>query len=256
MLDIHSHIIPGIDDGSKDMEMTLQMLKNAVNQGTREIVATPHYLLEYGEATINEVKEYVKEINKIVEQENINIRVYSGQEVYFTENILEDYLKGNIGTINDSRYMLIEFPMDEFDENIIDVLYELKIRDIIPIIAHPERYRSLREDISIINKFIDEGYLFQMNAGSIEGKFGEKVRKNAEILLSNQIYNFIGSDAHNTENRTTGLKKAIEIIKNKHDSINIDIFEESSSKLIKNDDIEFIGKKIKIKKSIFSFLKK
>lgn len=88
MIDIHSHIIPGIDDGSKNMEMTLEMLKNAERDGTKEIVATPHYLLEYGESTIEEVEVFVKELNSIITNEGIDITVYSGQEVYFTENIL------------------------------------------------------------------------------------------------------------------------------------------------------------------------
>lgn len=106
MIDIHSHILPGIDDGSKDMEMTLEMLRNAEKDGTREIVATPHYLLEYGEATISEVKSLVQEVNSIINKECINIKVYSGQEVYFNENIINNYLEGKIGTINDSRYIL------------------------------------------------------------------------------------------------------------------------------------------------------
>lgn len=264
MIDIHSHIIPGIDDGSKDMEMTLEMLKNAEKEGTQEIVATPHYLLEYGDATIKEVKDHVKEINSIIAKENINIKVYSGQEVYFTERIIEDYMEGNIGTINDSRYMLIEFPMHKFDQNTFDILYELQVRDIVPIIAHPERYKSFIEKPSRINRLIDEGYLFQMNAGSIEGKFGDKVKKTAEIFLSNQIYNFIGSDAHNVTNRTTGIKNSITLLDKKIKSIkksknnnykNEEIFTNSSKELLKNEEVKFRGKKIKEKKSIFGLLK-
>lgn len=253
MLDIHSHIIPGIDDGSKNMEMTLEMLKNAEKEGTKEIVATPHYLLEYGEATIEEVKEHVKEINDILENEKIDVKIYSGQEVYFTEKIIEDYIEGNIGTINDSRYMLIEFPMNKFDENIFDILYELQVRDIVPIIAHPERYKPFMEKPILINEFINQGYLFQVNAGSIVGKFGETVRKTADIFLKNHIYNFIGSDAHNVKNRNTGLKDAIALL---NEGMNIDIFEDSSKKVLKNEKIEFLGEKIKEKKSIFSFFKK
>ena len=258
ILDIHSHILPGIDDGSKNMEMTLEMLRNAEKEGTKEIVATPHYLLEYGESVIKEVKVLVEEVNSLINKEGIDVKVYSGQEVYFNENIIEDYIEGNIGTINNSRYMLIEFPMHKFDKNEFDILYELQIRDIVPIIAHPERYRLFRDEPSLINNFIDKEYLFQMNSGSIEGKFGESVKKTANLFLENNIYNFIGSDAHNIENRNTGLKKAINILnENSNDKGKIQehIFQESSGKLLKNEFIEFIGKKVKIKKSIFSFLK-
>ena len=253
MVDIHSHIIPGIDDGSKNMEMTLEMIRNSEKEGTTEIVATPHYLLEYGEATIIDVKKYVKEINDILEKEKINVKIYSGQEVYFTEKIIEDYMDGNIGTINDSRYMLIEFPMDKFDEKIFDILYELQVRDIVPIIAHPERYKFFIEKPARINEFINQGYLFQVNAGSIVGKFGQNVKKTAYLFLTNNIYNFIGSDAHNIKSRNTGLKDALDLISK---DVNIDIFEYSSKKVLKDEKIEFLGEKIKEKKSIFSFFKK
>lgn len=258
ILDIHSHILPGIDDGSKDIEMTLEMLRCAEKDGTKEIVATPHYLLEYGESTISEVKLLVKDVNSRINKEGINIQIYVGQEVYYNENIIEDYLKGNIGTINDSRYMLIEFPMHRFDRNIFEVLYELQVRDIIPIIAHPERYKYFREEPTLINDFINEGYLFQMNAGSIEGRYGESIKKTANLFLENNIYNFIGSDAHDVEYRKTGLQKAINILNEngkENEKINKDIFEDSSIKLLKNDAVKFLGKKVKIKKPIFSFFK-
>lgn len=255
MIDIHSHIIPKIDDGSKSIEMTLQMLKNAKNRGTNEIVATPHYLLEYGVATIKEVKKYVGEINELLKDEGIDVKVYYGQEVYFSERIIEDYLNNNIGTINDSRYMLIEFNMRKFDNNIFDILYELQVRDIVPIIAHPERYRDFIEKPSRINDFIKEGYLFQLNSGSVEGKLGEGARKTAEIFLANNIYNFIGSDAHNVTSRTTGIDEALSIIRKKN-KFSEEVFSKSSKNLIRNGDIEFLGQYIKEKKSIFSFLKK
>jgi len=237
IVDIHSHIISGIDDGAKNMEMTLEMLKNAEREGIREIIATPHYLLEYGEATIEEVKSHVKKINELLED----------------EKIIEDYMNGEIGTLNDSRYMLIEFPMEKFDENIFDILYELQVRDIVPIIAHPERYKPFMKTHTLINDFINQGYLFQVNAGSIQGKFGENVRKTADIFLKNHIYNFIGSDAHNITNRNTGLKDALDLLDK---DMNRNIFEDSSKKVIKNEKIEFLGGKIKEKKSLFSFLKR
>lgn len=255
MIDIHSHIIPKIDDGSKSMEMTLEMLKNAEKDGTKEIVATPHYLLEYGEATIKEVKEYVKEINSIIKKEGINLKVYGGQEVYFTENIIQYYLENKIGTINDSRYMLIEFSMTKFDENIFDILYELQVRNITPVIAHPERYKPIIKNPMVINRFIDEGYLFQMNSGSLEGIFGTDVKKTAEILLANGIYNFIGSDAHNIKNRDTGISKGISLANSKNKNLE-EIFRDSSKKMLNDDEVEFLGTKISKKKSIFSFFKK
>lgn len=255
MIDIHSHILPNIDDGAENIDITLEMLKNAVKDGCKKIVATPHYGSGYGIMPIAEVKDYVNKLNCLIVEKEFDIQIYSGQEVYLNEHTIEDYLEGNIGTINDSKYMLTECPINEFNDDIFDIIYELKIRGITPIIAHPERYVPVRENVLYINKFIESGCLFQMNSGSIQCLFGRKVKLAAELLLNNGIYNFIGSDAHNSINRTTGLSKAINI----SNSINIQsekIFMEGASKLIENKDIEFCGKKLKGKKSIFDFCNK
>jgi protein-tyrosine phosphatase len=251
MIDIHSHIIPGIDDGAQNIDVTLSMLKNAEEDGTKKIIATPHYCMGYGEATIEEVKVLVKDLNDKVKEENIDIEIYSGQEVYFSENIINDYKRGIIGTLNDSRYMLIEFPMYKFNSNIFDVIYELQIMGIIPIIAHPERYSYIIDDPSSVNKFIDEGYLFQVNAGSIEGKFGKRVKRTAELLITNKIYSFIGSDAHNEKNRPTGLKEALKLT-NKLYEKSEELLIKNSIKILNNEDVIFLGNKINKKKSIFT----
>ena len=253
MIDIHSHIIPGIDDGSKDMDMTIEMIKTAQLSGTTEIIATPHYLLEYGEAKIDEVKGYVKNINRILSEKDINVKIYSGQEVYFTENIVNDYLQGNIGTLNDSRYMLIEFNLRNLEDNIIDYLYELQIKGITPIIAHVERYRSIIKNPELINRFIGEGYLFQLNSGSIEGKFGSEVQKTAKLFLKNNIYSFIGSDAHNiSDTRGMNVSGALDLI----DDRILKFFEDNSRLLIEDKHVEFNGILVKKKKDIFSLFRR
>ncbi|BCZ47111.1 exopolysaccharide biosynthesis protein [Clostridium gelidum] len=252
MIDIHSHILPKIDDGAENINITLEMIKNAVNDGIEKIVATPHYYIGYGTTPITEVKDYINKLNYFIEEKNLKIQIYSGQEVYLNEHTIHDYLEGKIGTINDSKYMLIECPMNEFNDYIFDIIYELKIRGIIPIIAHPERYFFVIENRLYINKFIEYGCLFQVNSGSIQGLFGRKVKLAAELLLNNGIYNFIGSDAHNNTNRTTGLSKAINL-SNKINTESEKIFIESSNKLLKNKNIIFCGQKIKENKFKFHF---
>ena len=254
MIDIHSHILPGIDDGAKNINMTLRMIKMAEKSGTKDIVATPHFCRGYGETPYDEVKKLVEEFKKLTKREGLGINLHYGQEVYYSEEIINDYKSGLIGTINNSRYMLIELPMRSFDSETLEVIYELQVTGIIPILAHPERYRPIIEKPERINKFIKEGFLFQMNAGSIEGQFGNNVKKTAEILLANNIYNFIGSDAHNDTNRCTGIDRGIELAKKKN-KINEELFRESGRRLLNNEDIEFIGEKVKEKKGIFSFLK-
>ena len=213
MIDMHSHIIYGVDDGSKNKEMTLEMLKLSIGCGVKKIVATPHYMkgrfvVEYGE-----IKDKVNELRQIIKNEALDIEIYCGQEVYYRENILEYYEEGAIGTINDSRYMLIELPMREFDvNNVIDNLYELTLKGIVPIIAHPERY------MPFIKNFIKEGYLFQLNTGSIVGDFGKEVKKLALNYLGNGVYYICGSDAHSDGKRNTHISEdCLEILSNYKD---------------------------------------
>lgn len=250
MIDIHSHIISGIDDGSKNTEMTIKMLEMAEESGTTDIVATPHFMRGRFEVTYKEVIDEVENLKKLTKENSININIYSGQEVYYSRNILEYYNQGMIGTINNTRYMLIEFPMLEFNiEEAINTLYELQIRGIVPIIAHPERYKQFIKNPSQINLLIKEGMLFQVNAGSINGDFGRDVKKTAIKYLNNNIYSFIGSDAHRDKGRNTDIKNVIEILEyNQRKS-----FINNAKAMLKNEEIEFRGIPIKEKKFLGIF---
>ena len=256
MVDLHSHLIWGIDDGSKSKEMTVNMLKQAVKGGTKKIVLTPHYLPGYYEVPINEVKEKAKELSLLAKEYGLDIKVYFGQEVYFLENILEYYENKLIGTINESRYMLIEFNMRNFSvEEVIYILYELQLEGIVPVIAHPERYYMFIKNPSLINEFIEEGFLFQLNIGSITGDFGKEVKKTAEIFLKNKIYSFFGSDAHRDEKRNPNMSIGIEALKNM-DNDYFNYLKASGERLLNNEEIRFIGNLIKEKKGLLGLFSK
>ncbi len=252
MIDIHSHILPGLDDGSKDINMTLEMLKRAEDNKTKKIVATPHYCIGYGEVEYLDVKKVTDYVRKASKENNINIDIYCGQEVFFTKSILDLYEKGIIGTINDSAYMLIELPMQNFEDRTIDTLYELNLKGINIILAHPERYIPFINEPERINDFIDEGILFQMNSGSVLGTFGKSVKKTAEIFLKNNIYSFIGSDAHNNTNRKTGIQDSISFINKRYTGYG-DIFDENANLMLNNNIVKFNGQKIPKKKKFFIF---
>ena len=256
MVDLHSHIIFGIDDGSKSKDMTINMLKQAVEGGTKKLVLTPHYLPGYYEVPINQVKERTKELKVLSKEENLDIEIYCGQEVYFNERILESFEDKLIGTINDSRYMLIEFNMRNFSiKEVIDILYELQLKGIVLVIAHPERYIKFMKSPSLINEFVEEGFLFQLNIGSITGDFGKEVKKTAELFLKNKIYSFLGSDAHRDEKRNPNMSKGIEILK-EMDNNYFNYLRDSSERLLNDDEIEFIGDSIKEKKRLLSIFSK
>lgn len=248
MIDMHSHIIYGIDDGARDEESTLQMLKLAEISGTTTIVATPHYMKGRFITPYEEVVERVYEIRKLARDNNIDVEIMAGQEIYYHKDLIYYYNDKLIGTINNSRYMLIEFPMMEFNiDDIIDGLYELTIRGIVPIIAHPERYKPFIKKPHLINKFIEEGYLFQMNSGSLLGKFGRDVQRLAETYYNNGIYSVIGSDAHSSNSRNTNLEPLQDLIKD-----GISVFDKNAEKILQDEEVLFTGKMIKEKRGFLS----
>lgn len=251
MVDIHSHIISNIDDGSKSDTMSLEMLKISEDCGVKAIVATPHFITGRFDCEYSEVKKKVDDLKALVKDNDIHIEIYSGQEVYYNRDLVKYYNDNLIGTINGSKYMLIELPMLEFDlEEVINSIYELQIRGITPIIAHGERYKPFIKKPHLINKLIDEGYLFQLNTGSITGEFGKDVKRTAEVYYKNGIYSFVGSDAHRDKIRNTDISKFVDII----DKENRKLFNENSFKMLNDEEVKFTGYKIKEKKGIFGRL--
>jgi protein-tyrosine phosphatase len=254
LIDIHSHILPAIDDGAKNIEKTLQMLQIASDDGIKKIVATPHFYRGYYENKYIDICKLVEEVNIKVKEKQISVEIFPGQEVFLDTHTLDLFREGIIKGINGTRYMLIEFPMDTMPKSALDIIYELRVLGMVPIIAHPERYRYIIEKPSLINNFIDENCLFQINSGSIQGIFGRSVQKTSEILITHGICNFIASDAHSTKTRVPKIKEALEIVADLNSALKV-VLTENTDKLLRDEQIMLATEKIKEKKSIFSFLK-
>lgn len=256
MIDFHSHILQGIDDGSKDDEMTVKMLRLAEESGTRGIVATPHFFKGRFQVPYNEVKIQVDSLKNLAKKNKIDIEIYYGQEIYYTNGIFDSFSCGDIGTIENSRYMLIELSLKEFViDEVVNDIYELQLKGIVPIIAHPERYKTFTDTPNLINKFIEEGFLFQLNTGSITGEFGREVKKTAELFVKHKIYSVLGSDAHRIENRNTNMSKGMQVIEKIESGYTKEI-EDFSKKILINNLVNFQGDKLKKQRGIMSLFRK
>ena len=252
MIDIHSHILPGIDDGARNMEMSLAMLKIAEENGTKTIVATPHYIKGIYENEFNKVFKAYEELILIAKKSNLNIEILLGQEVMLDKHSLKLCKSLSLKGINDTRYMLIEFPMDAIPKDAFDLIYELRLLNYIPIIAHPERYKYIYEEITKINEFIEEGCCFQINTGSLQGIFGKKIKDCATQLVAQGLVNFIASDTHSLNTRNPSLVKGYEIAKAIDKDIMIKVLN-NSNLMLSNKELNLSLEKIKKKKSIFNF---
>ena len=191
MKDIHCHILNGIDDGSKTIEESIRILREAYNNGITDIVLTPHYIKNSSYSCNNKGKNKLLNILKEeASNNNIDINLYLGNEIMIDEDIIELIKKGEASTINDTKYVLIEFPMHSLNNNIEDILFLMIRNGYIPIIAHPERYRFVQQDPSLIYELIDTGVLMQANYGSFIGQYGNKTKLIAKKLIENNMIHF------------------------------------------------------------------
>lgn len=255
MIDIHSHILPDIDDGSKSMENTINMLKLTEKDGVETIVATPHFYKGYYETSYKDVVELVDKVRRSARQENICVNIVSAQEVFLDRNTVENFKSGKIGCIEGTDYMLVELPMMNLPKDALDIIYELEVQGVRPILAHPERYKYIMDMPFKINEFMDEKCLLQINTGSILGIFGKRVKKTAELIIRSGACSFIASDAHSTGGRCPGISKALKEASRFNEDIEKQILN-NCKKMLKNEIIQFPKEGIRQRKGIFSFLRK
>ena len=217
--DLHCHLLPGIDDGSSSIEESIETLRRAEKEGVSEIVLTPHYIENTRYNCNNKNKlELFKKLKKEMSKQDINIKLYLGNENYMSMNFIELLENNEIMTINNSRYLLLEFPLNQIYKNSKECLYELVTKGYVPILAHPERYRDFQKNPSLVEEYTRMGVLLQGNYKSLLGKYGSKAKKTLKILLKKDLITFLGSDMHHTDDYEIekALKKVKRIVKDEN----------------------------------------
>ena len=214
MIDLHCHILPGIDDGSKTIEETKEMLTIAADEDIRVIAATHHFLDDKLsiDSYVSSLDKGISEIQPILQELGTNIKIVRGAEVFISPFLsqIDDIEKL---CINGSQYLLIELPMMNIPQYTENVIYSLRIRGIIPIIAHPERNYRIMGNPNQLFPFIELGALSQVNTGSITGFFGKSVMKCARVLFDHNMAHIISSDAHSPRGRAPLMQEAVHILR-------------------------------------------
>lgn len=196
MIDIHTHILPNIDDGSRNIEETFNLIKEAKKVGFEEIILTSHYMEGYYETDIKERKVWMNAIYESLKKSNIDINLYLGNEIYISDNIIKLLEEGKASTINNTSYVLFEMPLNAEPLNLYDIIYTMQQNKVVPILAHPERYSFIQKEPELIYDLVQKGVLMQANYGSIIGQYGSKAKMLVKKLYENNMVHLLGSDVH------------------------------------------------------------
>lgn len=209
MIDVHSHIIPNIDDGAKSIEESYKMIKEAVIAGFTDIISTSHYMENYYEENSKKRQEWINLTNEQLKKDGININLHCGSEIYITENLTNLIKEEKASTLANSNYILFEIPMNNKVRYLEDIIFKIKSLNMIPIIAHPERYSYVQENPNMLISLIEQGVLFQGNYASIIGKYGIYAKKTVKKLLKADMLHFLGTDCHRKNTIYSQMKEII-----------------------------------------------
>ena len=253
MIDIHNHIIQGVDDGSEDLEMSLDMARIYLQNGITKVIGTPHYI-ERDDFSLSRNKRALEKLREELKKNGLKLEVYLGNEVYISMDLLKEIEEERVATLNGSRYILIEFPMRDIPIYAESLFYNLLIKGYIPIIAHPERYFKIQENPNILFEFIKRGALAQLNLSSLEGFYGKQVKRTSKILLKHKMIHFLGTDSHSNGERSPEVQKSLKLLKSIiSPSEYISLSEENPNNILENRIVtppspRFYRKKIFTKK--------
>ena len=197
MTDAHSHILFGIDDGSSSLKESIELLKKMKDTGFNNVILTPHYIegSVFNANNIDKMNRYEMLLEEL-EKQNIDINIYLGNEIFISNNILSNIKRNQILSLNNTKYLLIELPFHNKILNLEDIIYEIKVKGYIPIIAHPERYTYFQENKDLIDKLREEEVLFQANYASILGYYGKSSEKLMKYMLKKGYIDYLGTDIH------------------------------------------------------------
>ncbi|MFC0525306.1 tyrosine-protein phosphatase [Pontibacillus salicampi] len=250
MIDVHTHILPCIDDGAQSIDNFLSMANAAVNDGITTMVATPHHKNENYNNPSSSIEQLTYQMNCLLEKEKIHLELVPGQEVRMHGDLLEGLHIGEILPINNKSYVLVEFPSDHIPKYSDEVFFNMQLEGYKPIIAHPERNREIIQNPEKLYDFVERGIITQITASSLIGLFGKKIMKFSYKLIKENLTHIIASDAHNVNQRGFCLNKAYQEIENKFGEGLANMYYSNSFSVLKGLPIELVQPKYNKKNTI------
>ncbi|MGN1014982.1 MAG: tyrosine-protein phosphatase [Butyricicoccus sp.] len=254
MIDVHAHILPGLDDGAESMEDTLELAELAVESHVDTIVATPHcnQVGRFENYWSEALREQVERVQAELRRQRIPLTLLPGMEIFASGDMGQKMSDGRLIGLNHTRYYLVEFPFDESPDQIGECLEEILTGGKIALIAHPERYFCVQEYPFLVYQWIQMGCRIQVNKGSILGRFGRYVARTADVLLRHELVTCVASDAHSPYMRTTFLEDAADYLAHRFgEGCVYELLEENPARMIQGAPIHMHARPPERKRRFF-----
>lgn len=253
MIDIHSHLLPGIDDGSKSMDISLQMARDAVADGITHALMTPHHMNGRYTNHAQDVIERTTAFQAALDEHNIPLTVFPSQEVRINGGLMTALDEHDILTTDaQGTYVLIEFPSDDVPTFTMDMLFQIQQRGMVPVIVHPERNTRLMREPQLLYDMVSRGAYAQVTASSYVGTFGKAVSTFAEDIISNGLAHVFASDAHHIPGRSYEMTAAFNKLRETHGGEMANKFEENAKALVNGERLSRFSQTPIKKKRFFS----
>lgn len=211
MIDLHSHILPGVDDGSPDLETSLAMARMAVADGIQIMAATPHFMPGMYDNEARDIRHRVALFNQHLAEAGIDLTVVTGSDAHIRPDFLACLSAGEILAVNDSRYVLFEPPHNIMPQRMEDMLFNLQVAGFVPVLTHPERLKWIEQHYEVVQRLADSGVWMQITAGSLTGRFGRRPKYWGERMLNEGRVHILATDAHNLTSRPPILSDAVRL---------------------------------------------
>lgn len=253
MIDLHTHILPAVDDGAKTMADALLLARLAEEEGITTLVATPHHLNGTYENDRQTVIQATDKLNHTLKEQGVNVQVLPGQEIRISGDLLERYEKGELLTIGGtSSYIFVELPSSHVPHYTKQLLYDLQLEGLTPIIVHPERNAEFIVRPNLLYDLVKNGVLTQITASSLTGHFGKKIKRFTEQLIDANQTCVIASDAHNIDTRPFLLQAAYRELENKYGLEAVYQMKENAYHIIHDEHVYVdLPRRIEEKKRLF-----
>lgn len=212
MIDLHCHLLPGIDDGSPDLETSVAMARMAVADGITDIACTPHVTPGVYDNEASDIRARIYRLGRHLRDSGVELNLWMGGDVHVDPGLVGKLANGLVPTLGDSRYLLLEPPHHVVPPRLPELVSELVVAGYVPIITHPERLTWIEAHYPLFVSMIEKGALVQLTAGSILGRFGGQAKRMAERMLDEGRVDIIATDAHNTTGRPPILSEAREAV--------------------------------------------